>query len=165
MAFDLSGAILRICQVLNEHSVQYIVVGGVAVTLHGYFRESIDSAGKPTKLDIDVWYNPTYNNYFKLLNVLEELGQDVNRFRSETVPDPKRSFFRYEFHDFTLDFLPAIKAQLSFRSCFLKRETLVLNGIEIPFIGYEDLIEDKTVNARSKDLEDIEQLKKRNDND
>jgi hypothetical protein len=55
-------------------------------------------AGKiAEKPDLDFWYNPTYDNYFKLLNALEELGQDVTRFKDEQTPNPKKSFFRYEF--------------------------------------------------------------------
>jgi hypothetical protein len=50
------------------HSVEYLVVGGTAVALHGYFRQSHDPSGQlMEKHDLDFWYNPTYDNYFKLL--------------------------------------------------------------------------------------------------
>lgn len=110
------------------------------------------------KPDLDFWYNPTYKNYFKLLNALEDLGQDVAKFKEEQTPDPKRSFFRYKLEKFTLDFLPELKASLNFRSSFTKKEIVTLNDIEIPFINYDDLILDKKANARSKDITDLEQL-------
>ncbi|GAA4394358.1 hypothetical protein GCM10023187_00060 [Nibrella viscosa] len=107
---------------------------------------------------MDFWFNPTYDNYFKLLDALEDLGQDVSKFKEEQTPNPKRSFFRYEFETFTLDFLPEVKAPLNFRSSFNKKEIVTLNDTEIPFISYEDLISDKKTNARSKDIIDLEQL-------
>ncbi len=159
MESSLVNSILNVCRSLNKFSVQYIVVGGTAVALHGYFRHSVnvtgEIAGKP---DLDFWYNPTYENYFKLLSALEHLGQDVTKFKEEQTPNPKRSFFRYEFEKFTLDFLPELKASLKFRTSFSRREIVTLNDTEIPFINYEDLILDKKVTARSKDIADLEQL-------
>ncbi len=117
-------------------------------------------------LEHSFWYNPTYENYFKLLNALEELGQDVREFKEEQAPNPKKSFFRYQCENFTLDFLPGLKAPLIFRSCFDNREVVTLEGVDIPFINYTDLITDKQANSRPKDIEDIEQLelkKRKND--
>ncbi len=159
MENNLADSILSICKVLNKHSVQYIIVGGAAVALHGYFRQSRTSAGViADKPDLDFWYNPTYENYFKLLNALEELGQDVTEFKEEQAPNPKKSFFKYQFENFTLDFLPELKAALNFRSSHDNREVVTLNEVDIPFISYNDLIMDKQANSRPKDIHDIEQL-------
>lgn len=159
MESSLTDSILTVCRTLNKFSVEYIIVGGTAVALHGYYRHSRNVAGElAEKPDLDFWYNPTYENYFKLLNALGDLGQDVAKFKEEQTPNPQRSYFRYEFEKFTLDFLPELKASLKFRLSFSRREIVSLNGIEIPFICYEDLISDKKANARSKDITDIEQL-------
>jgi hypothetical protein len=159
MESSLTDSILLVCRTLNKFSVEYIIVGGTAVALHGYYRHSMNVAGEiAEKPDLDFWYNPTYNNYFKLLNALEELGQEVTKFKEEQTPDPKKSFFRYEFEKFTLDFLPELKTSTRFRRAFNRREMVTLNDVEIPFVSYEDLISDKKANARSKDITDIEQL-------
>ena len=130
-----------------------------AVALHGFYRHSMNVAGEiAEKPDLGFWYNPTYDNYFRPLNALGELGQDVKKFKEEQTPNPKKSFFRYEFEKFTLDFLPELKATLRFQQSFNRKEIVTLNGTEIPFINYEDLIIDKKENARSKDITDIEQL-------
>lgn len=69
MNSNLDKIIIRICSILNKHSVQYLIVGGSAVALHGYFRDSINQAGLTTdKPDLDCSYNPTYDNYFRLLD-------------------------------------------------------------------------------------------------
>jgi hypothetical protein len=166
MESSLTDSILNVCKTLNKFSEEYIIVGGTAVALHGYYRYSMNIAGETTaKPDLDFWYNPTYDNYFKLLNALEYLGQDVTQFKNEQTPDPKKSFFRYEFEMFTLDFLPELKAALLFRSAFNRREIVSLNNTEIPFINYEDLILDKKANGRLKDITDLEELYKKKNKD
>lgn len=159
MESSLTDSILTVCKALKKFSVEYMIVGGTAVALHGYYRHSMSvTGGVAGKPDLDFWFNPTYDNYFKLLHALEGLGQDVTKFKEEQTPNPKRSFFRYEFETFTLDLLPELKAPLKFRSSFNKREVITLNDTEIHFIGYDDLVLDKKANARSKDITDLEQL-------
>lgn len=93
MESSLTDSILSVCRTLNKYLVEYIIVGGTAVALHGYYRRSMNVDGKMTeKPDLDFWYNPTYNNYFKLLNALEDLGQDVTEFKQEQTPNPKGHF-------------------------------------------------------------------------
>ena len=105
-----------VCNILNEHSVEYLTIGGAAVALHGHERWSTDASGRDSKVvDLDFCYNPTYDNYFGLLNALEKLGQDVSDFREEQAPDPRRSFFRLERPQFALDFLPVVPGLPRFR--------------------------------------------------
>ena len=162
MNSKLISSLLTVCSVLNKHGVDYLVVGGIAVALHGYFRRSIASNGVVAdKVDLDIWYNPTYGNYFKVLKALEELGQDVKKHKEAQAPNPKKSFFRYVFEDFTLDLLPELKAPLRFGVSFANREAAALGEVSIPFISFDDLLTDKAANARPKDIADIEQLKAR----
>lgn len=159
MENKLVDSILHVCKVLNKHSVEYLLVGGTAVALHGYFRLSVNTAGVISdKPDVDVWYNPTYGNYFKLLDALAELGQNVTDYRNEQAPNPKKSFFKYEFDSFTLDLLPVLKSTIAFNKSFAKKELVVFEKIAILFIGYDDLLHDKAFNGRPKDIADIEQL-------
>jgi hypothetical protein len=156
---SLSENLQSICQVLNEHAVEYLTVGGAAVSLLGYDRWSTKSSGQQADVvDLDFWYNPTYTNYFKLLEVLEKLGHDVSREKSEKAPDPHRSFFRMERAQFTLDFLPVMPGLPRFREIYNSRETANLGDVEIPYISYEHLIQNKKTLGRLKDLEDIRQL-------
>lgn len=95
---NLKNSLLTVCKLLEKHNVQYILIGGTAVALNGYYRHSINIAGELTdKPDIDVWYNPTYGNYFNILNVMEELGQVVTEFKNEQSPNPSKSFFKLDF--------------------------------------------------------------------
>lgn len=67
MEDSLRESILSVCKLLDKHQVAYMIIGGTAVALHGYYRHSVNMAGELTdKPDIDIWYNPTYENYFPL---------------------------------------------------------------------------------------------------
>lgn len=161
MEEDLKKSLLTVCDVLERCQVHYMLVGGTAVALHGYYRHSMGPAGQLTvKPDIDVWFAPTYENYYCLLRALEEMGADVSEFRNEPSPDPKRSFFKLDLGEFTLDALPLIRADLRFADAFARKETVELDGVPIHYIGFDDLIEDKKRSARAKDQVDIDQLER-----
>lgn len=162
MEDNLKNSLLTVCTLLEKHNVQYMLIGGTAVALNGYYRHSINIAGELTdKPDIDIWYNPTYENYYNILKVMEELGQDITEFRKEQSPNPHKSFFKLDFDNFTLDILPEIKATIKFFDANKRKETVEFNDTQIHYMNYFDLIEDKKSTARKKDLEDIEQLKKK----
>lgn len=159
---NLRNSLLTVCRLLEKHNVQYLIVGGTAVALNGYYRMSMDTAGYPaSKPDIDIWYNPTYDNYFNILKIIEELGQDITEFKNEKTPQPRSSFFKLDFDGFTLDFLPSIKATtITFENACKNRQTIKFDDSSVHFMSYSELIEDKKATSRAKDLSDIEELKK-----
>ena len=142
--------------------VEYLLVGGSAVAYHGYDRQSQTSSGQfANKIDFDFWYNPTYQNYFNVLKALEELGLDVHEYRDEVTPDPHKSFFRLESDDFTLDLLPQMPGLGKFHQSFQKKAILGAGKQQIPVLSYEDLVVNKQVQGRRKDVDDIRELKRR----
>jgi len=52
-------------KLLNKHEVEYLVIGGYALGIHGYPRYTGD---------LDVWINPTIENAHKMINVMDEFG-------------------------------------------------------------------------------------------
>jgi predicted nucleotidyltransferase len=160
MENELIADLVKVCKVLQNYGIEYLIVGGTAVALHGYFRITMDSNGIPNeKHDLDIWYNPTYGNYFNLLKALKELGLDTAPYEQEIAPTPKKSYFKFEADSFSFDFLPELLSLKKFGIAFAKRETVGLEGTQICFISYEDLINEKQESGRSKDIIDIEQLK------
>ena len=164
MEGDLKDHLLAVCSTLERYQVRYMLVGGSAVALHGYYRHSMGPTGQLTdKPDLDIWFAPTYENYFCLLQALEEMGCDVSDFRSESNPDPSRSFFKLDLGEFTLDALPSIHANIPFMQAYGRKETVQWDGVPIHYIGFDDLLEDKLRSSRAKDRVDIEQLKRHRD--
>ena len=80
----LIESIIGVGRALNNRQVEYLIVGGTAVAYYGYFRHSITMAGVPAdRPDVDIWYNPSYANYFNLLDALADLGQDMAKHKRE----------------------------------------------------------------------------------
>jgi hypothetical protein len=50
---------------LNQSQVEYLIVGGYAVILHGYHR---------TMGDLDIWVNITEENFQRLKRVFTDFG-------------------------------------------------------------------------------------------
>ena len=149
-----------ICKILNNHDIEYLIIGGTAVAIHGYIRLSTAPDGSILgKHDLDIWYNPTYENYFKLLKALKELGFERD-FMDEKRPDPNKSFFKHEFEDYKLDFLPQIIGLNKFKEAYKKKFVVNLDGVEFAIISYDDLITTKKYSNREKDKIDIEMLRK-----
>lgn len=145
---------------LNKYSLEYVIVGGTAVAFHGYYRMSTLPSGIPAdKHDLDFWYNPTYANYYNLLDAIEELGIDVSEYKEELAPNPMKSFFTQEFDNFKIDFLPEIIGLNRFSESFSKRIISQIDGVEICTISFEDLVKSKESTFRQKDTDDLVQLK------
>ncbi len=141
----------NICDQLNRHQVEYLVIGGVAVIAHGYPR----STG-----DVDFWYRPTIENYIKLLATFKDMGVDISELE-EVVFDSKKSFLRIPSLGVKAEFLPQVKGLTKFVEAFKGAKIFNLDGIEIPIIGYNDLILMKKETNRPKDLADVDELEKR----
>jgi predicted nucleotidyltransferase len=158
---DYVNSIRHICHALNKNAVNYMIVGGTAVAFYGYGRPSTNSEGDILgKPDVDIWFNPNYENYYRLLDAIEQLGKDVSAYRDEEQPDPRSAFFKLSFDEYTLDLLPRIKAPLPFWSSFKKRAIFQSDGVDISFIPLEGLIQDKEINPRLKDIDDIQHLRR-----
>lgn len=65
---ELKPYLLKVCKVLNSHRVEYMIVGGAAVSHYGFNRPSgIGQYRSELKVDLDFWYNPTIENFEKIL--------------------------------------------------------------------------------------------------
>ena len=87
------------------------------------------------------------------------MNQDVKTFFEEQSPNPLKSYFRFDLDKFTLDFLPKLKGVARFKHSYEKRETITIRKVDMPFIGLDELLQDKAANSRPKDLSDIKQLR------
>ncbi len=143
----------EILKALIKHKVSFILIGGYAVNYYGYHR----STG-----DMDVWIKPDNENKELLIQALESLGFDedglatisqwnftkMQKFHigSELEPDKTEFVTHISGVQFTLADELKIVADIE--------------GLNLPIIHINDLIENKKASGRLKDLADVEYLEK-----
>ncbi|WP_125719361.1 nucleotidyltransferase [Flavobacterium ustbae] len=137
-----------------ENKVKYITIGGFAVNIYGYNR----STG-----DIDIYLEDTIENRLNLRKALKS----INLGDFETIETMQ---FIPGWTDFTLsyglrlDIMTAVKGleDKSFSSLLDDATIVMIDGTPVYFIDYENLIIAKKASNRPKDILDIEELEKVN---
>jgi hypothetical protein len=163
--------LIKLCDVLNMHKVQYMIVGGTAVGFYEYTRLSHPSMGRTEiKTDIDIWYQSNYENRLRIVRSLEALDFPFNendRHEMGLFSDPQwDDMLMIDQPNFKLDFIPYSKG-LDFSTSIQNAKTIELAGVKIPFIGYDDLIKTKSLVNRpgidDRDISELEKIRKRNE--
>lgn len=147
--FINQGEVRFFFTLLDKYHVDYLIIGGAAVNVHGYSR----STG-----DLDVWYNPTQENYNHLLSAVKEFGFDTSTLDKSL--DHGKAFIRLPLDNFYLECLAIIDGKINFVDALKRAYIFDLDGLPVKVIGYDDLIQNKLMSRRSKDLEDIKQLER-----
>jgi hypothetical protein len=134
-------------KLLNNNKVEYLLVGGYAVILHGYPRYTGD---------IDFWIHPTNSNAKKIIEVLNQfgfgsLGLTIDDF---TKPD---QIIQLGNEPFRIDLITSVEG-VDFEECFSKRVVFNVDDIAIQTIDKEMLKKNKKAAGRHKDLDDYEHL-------
>lgn len=154
---DVRSSLKLVCEALNKNSVEYLIIGGVAVGYYGHYRISSMAPGMAEiQHDIDFWYNPSTSNFYKLLKSLEEIEVDVKSL-DNTVFD-KKQFLRLTKENFKMEFLPEMIGVDTFQQCKSRCEEIILDGNTLYILGYDDLIRNKKALGRKVDKSDIQVL-------
>ncbi len=133
---------------INDH-VDFLLVGGYAVIFHGHVR---------TTGDMDVWLKPTNENKIKLLSVFAKLEFDPQGMKTISDMDfTEVVIFHIGDIPQRVDFLTKVQG-LNFDDAFSRRQILKVKEHELPFLHLDDLIANKLLANRTKDLADIENL-------
>jgi len=134
-------------KLLNEHHVEYLLIGGFAVAMHGYPR---------TTADMDVWVARRRENAENLVRSLREFGFDTPNLTPELFDDPER-IVRMGTAPLRIEIMTQIDG-VQFDECRARAETQVVDGNSIPVISLNDLKINKRASGRAKDLDDLENL-------
>lgn len=138
----------ELLNILLNHEVKFLVVGGYAVAFHGHPRFTGD---------IDIWINRSIDNAKKVVLALKEFGFDTPNLKSEmfTAED---SLTRMGVEPMKVELFTHIPG-LQFDQSFAKADIVNLPGAgDIPFICLDDLKESKKTSGRMQDLADLEKL-------
>lgn len=136
---------------LNKYKVEYLLVGGYAVILHGYVRSTAD---------MDVWVNKTSANYEKLSAAFKFFGAPI--FSQNDFLGTHFDVWSLGREPNRIDIMSEVKG-LYFEQSLAICKKYPLKDFEIFFIHLTHLLQAKEAAGRFKDKADIEQLKKRND--
>ncbi len=136
-------------ELLNVHKVEYLVIGGYAVNYHGYPRY--------TK-DIDFWIWLTKENIDRLLQAINAFGFGSLGLQADDLMNPN-NVIQLGYEPYRIDLLTDVTG-VDFGECYLRKATVIVDQIQVNFLGLEDLIEAKWKAGRLQDLADAQQLEK-----
>ncbi|RKY24374.1 MAG: hypothetical protein DRP83_07805 [Planctomycetota bacterium] len=134
-------------RLLNSSEVEYLVIGGYAVSYHGYPR----STG-----DIDIWVAIHPKNAGKIVEVLKEFGFAGQELSADLFLE-KNQIIRMGLPPIRIEILTSISG-VEFGDCYDSRITDIVDGIEVNLINLENLKKNKKAAGRHKDLNDMESL-------
>jgi ribosomal protein S18 acetylase RimI-like enzyme len=137
-------------QALNNRDVEYVLVGGMAVVLHGYVRGTGD---------MDIWVNKTKENYIALKKAFHAFGMPVFDMSEQNFLSNEFDVWSFGISPVKIEIMTAVKG-LDFYETFRKAKYYDENDLKVRFIHFNDLIKAKQASGRYKDLDDIEQLTK-----
>ena len=134
----------------NAQNVEYLVIGGQAVIFYGYVRN--------TK-DLDVWLNPTPENAKRVYAAIAAFGT----LTADTEADwfaQAGNFFAIGNYPYRIELLTTIPG-VTFPECYSRRVEIDVEGVRIPFIQLDDLLQNKRTTGRAQDIADIDVLSRR----
>ena len=132
---------------LSLHQVEYLLVGGYAVSYHGYPR---------TTADIDIWVAIQKENAEKLVAVLREFGFDAPQLTAALFLR-QNQIIRMGNPPMRIELLTTISG-VRFEECYSERTIDVIDDVEVQIINLEHLKRNKQASGRQKDLDDLEHL-------
>jgi predicted nucleotidyltransferase len=136
-------------QALNEQEVEYILVGGFAVILHGYQRVTGD---------MDIWVNRTEENYIRIKAAFDQFGMSVfDMSRENFLFEKSMDVFRFGRRPNAIDIMLSVKG-LQFSECFEIAKWFEYDGLQIKVLHINHLRQAKKEAGRFKDFDDLEHL-------
>jgi len=138
---------------LNIYQVKYIMVGGMALAMHGYIRAT---------QDLDLWIRLDTDNKTRLIAALSENGVAGAEYLGDVPLLLGWSSVTVGKRGFTLDMGHALKAfeAVDFDACYDRAVDATFDDVPFKVIHPNDLITEKLATGRLKDLGDVEELTK-----
>jgi len=151
MELELPQDFKELFRSLNAKGVEYLLIGGYAVIIHGYVRNTND-------IDISVSNDP--ENIERCLSALDDFGFGGPQLRSALTSNEK-DVVRMGVEPMKIEIMNYLNG-VDFAAAFERRVTRNAEDIIINVISLADLIANKEKVGRLQDLLDVEKLKERN---
>ncbi len=148
--------ILDVVEVLKKHKVNYAIVGGYAVALHGVVRGTVD---------IDIIIQLNKDSMINAEIALKELGlisklplkaEDVFNFREEYIKNKNMLAWNFTRPDNPAD---SVDILITEDVKNYKIKNIKIHGQNLRVISIDDLIKLKDKSNRAQDIEDVKALR------
>ena len=138
-----------VLRALVEHGARFLVVGAHSLAVHGLPRATGD---------LDIWIEPTPDNADRAWAALIVFGAPVEAlgFSSSDLTATNR-VLQVGLPPRRIDLLTGITG-VEIDAAWATRVTHEVDGIPVPFLGREALVQNKRAAGRLKDLADLEAL-------
>lgn len=146
---------------LNDKGVRYLVVGGIALVLHGVVRLTVD---------FDIMLDLKTENIEKFIDLMDDLGYKpkVPVSSNDFINPQKRAQWVSEKHMMVFSFYNPkkqfeivdviVENPIDFNKAYEDRIEISAEELKIPLVSIDDLKKLKTLAGRPQDLADIKAL-------
>ena len=150
----MDSQIIEIWKYLSLNKVKYLTIGGFAVNIYGYGRNTGD---------IDIFIEDSIDNRKNLRETLKQIGigdfENINTM--QFIPGWTDITLNFNLR---LDIMTSVKGleNYSFEQLLEQAYIVKINETPVYFLDYNNLIKAKKAANRPKDILDIEELEKIN---
>lgn len=134
-------------RLLNEFQVEYLLIGGYAVSYHGYPR---------TTADMDIWIAMGPENAKRVVAMLREFGFGETDLSTDLFTQPNQ-VTQMGIPPVRIEILTTISG-VDFAEAYAQRVVDVIDEVPVTLISREHLKINKLASGRLKDLADLENL-------
>lgn len=140
---------IDLIEILNKKKVKFVLVGGLAVVVHGVYR---------TTKDMDIFFEGSEDNSKRVLEAINVFGFESLNLTIEDLMD-KNGYIQLGNEPVRIDLfnsLPGVEFDEVYEDAFEHEE----EGIKFKVIHVNHLIQNKNTVGRLQDLDDVKKLKK-----
>ena len=137
----------ELLELLNEHKVEFILVGAYALAFHGAPRYTGD---------LDIYIKPDIDNSKNVMKALVKFGFGSVGIKDEDLQKPDR-VIQLGFPPVRIDLVTSISG-VSWEQANFDKVNGIFGDVQVYYIGKESFIANKKATGRKKDLADIEAL-------
>jgi len=146
----------------QKQKVKYIIVGGIAINLHGFLRATAD---------MDILVDMTDENLKKIVSILKKKGYHVKQpvdpmdiadqqIRFDWIHGKNMKAFNFYKENEYKEVDIIIESPVSYQEAKKNALQLKIGKLKISVVSIDDLIKMKSRAGRDVDKKDIEQLRK-----
>ncbi len=135
-------------KLLNLRQVEYLLIGGYAVSYYGYPRATAD---------IDIWIAVNPTNAHKVAAVIREFFDSEVEGATPELFLQENKIARMGVPPVRIEILTTISG-VGFDECYGERVVDKIDGVDVNLISLKHLKVNKKASGRLKDLSDLEHL-------